>query len=103
MPTPESIVLASGRRQIVYKGGEGPPLLWLHGLSGVEEDAPLLDKLTPHRAVLAPLTPGFNDLSELDDIRDVHDLAMHYEDLVDALGLDQVAVAGHSFGAMIGA
>jgi pimeloyl-ACP methyl ester carboxylesterase len=53
--------------------------------------------------VIAPLAPGFDDLAELDDIRDVHDLALHYDDVLTALGLDAVRVAGHSFGAMIAA
>jgi pimeloyl-ACP methyl ester carboxylesterase len=99
----ETITLASGRSQILYRQGGGPPLIWLHALSGVEDDHPLVSVLSEQYTVIAPLTPGFNDLAELDDIRDVHDLAMHYEDILDALGLDQVIVAGHSFGAMIGA
>jgi pimeloyl-ACP methyl ester carboxylesterase len=53
--------------------------------------------------VLAPLAPGFRDLAELAELDDVHDLAMYYDDMLDALALDQVAVVGHSFGAMLAA
>jgi pimeloyl-ACP methyl ester carboxylesterase len=53
--------------------------------------------------VYAPLAPGFADLDELADIRDIHDLALHYDDLLEALDLASPIVAGHSFGAMIGA
>ena len=53
--------------------------------------------------MIAPVAPGFNDVDELDEIRDVHDLAMHDDDVLEALGLDQVQLVGHSFGAMIAA
>jgi pimeloyl-ACP methyl ester carboxylesterase len=99
----DAITLANGREQIVYRGGDGPPLLWLHALSGVEPDHPLLAVLLERYSVIAPLAPGFNDLAELDEIRDIHDLAIHYEDILDAVGVDQAIVVGHSFGAMIAA
>ena len=38
-----------------------------------------------------------------DDIRDVHDLALHYDDVSEALGLDRISLVGQSFGAMIAA
>jgi pimeloyl-ACP methyl ester carboxylesterase len=99
----ETLSLPSGLEQIVFRGGDGPPLLWLHGLSGVEPDHPLLASLLEHHSVIAPVAPGFNDLSELDEMRDVHDLALRYDDILDAVAVDEVAVVGHSFGAMIGA
>jgi pimeloyl-ACP methyl ester carboxylesterase len=98
-----TITLASGREQIVYRGGDGPPLLWLHALSGVELDHPLLAALLERYSVVAPLAPGFNDLAELEDIRDIHDLAIHYEDILDGLDIEDAVVVGHSFGAMIAA
>lgn len=95
--------LASGRRQVVHRAGEGPPLLWLHSLYGFEPDDAVLAELARERTVIAPAAPGMTDLTELDDIDDVHDLALHYDDLLDAVGLERVDVVGHSFGAMIGA
>jgi pimeloyl-ACP methyl ester carboxylesterase len=89
--------------QLVYQGGEGPPLLWLHGIGGIEPARPLVERLAKRHTVLAPLSPGFSDLAELAEIDDMHDLAIYYDDLLDALELDEVAVAGHSFGAMVAA
>jgi pimeloyl-ACP methyl ester carboxylesterase len=83
--------------------GSGPPLVWLHGLYGVEADGPLIEALAEHYSVYAPLAPGFADLDELDDLHDIHDLAMHYDDVMEALGLSEVVAAGHSFGAMLAA
>src|SRR5215208_1151436 len=103
MLSSETINLDGGRRQIVYRAGDGPPLVWLHSLYGVEFDAPVIQRLARHHSVIAPFAPGFADLSELDELRDIHDLALHYDDVFDALNLIGIAVAGHSFGAMIGA
>jgi len=92
-----------GRQQTVYRAGDGPPLVWLHSLYGPEADAPLIDALAEHYSVYAPLAPGFADLDDLNELRDIHDLALHYDDILDALSLSGVAVAGHSFGAMLAA
>jgi pimeloyl-ACP methyl ester carboxylesterase len=97
------VALPAGRQQTVYRAGAGPPLVWLHGLNGPEGDAAIIDRLARTHQVLAPLAPGFNDLDELAQIRDIHDLAMHYDDLLDALELQTATLVGHSFGAMIAA
>ncbi|MSQ18592.1 MAG: alpha/beta hydrolase [Betaproteobacteria bacterium] len=99
----ETIQLASGRSQQIVRVGAGPDLVWLHGLHGVPAHDPFVAELAKRFSVIAPIAPGFNDLAELDDIRDVHDLALHYDDILTALKLDRVCVIGHSFGAMIAA
>jgi pimeloyl-ACP methyl ester carboxylesterase len=101
--TSDTIALPAGRHQLVYRAGSGPPVVWLHGLNGVEGDQAIIDRLAGRHTVLAPLAPGFHDLDELGDIRDIHDLALHYDDLFDALQLNEVTLLGHSFGAMIAA
>src|SRR5262249_62182042 len=97
------VPLRAGRTQTVYKGGDGPPLVFLHGGGGLVLEDPLLVELERSHTVSAPVAPGFADLADLDELRDVHDLAMHYDDLVEALGLDGVPVVGHSFGGMVAA
>ena len=99
----QTIQLSSGLEKVVYTAGDGPPVVWLHSLYGVEFDEAVIDDLAENFAVYAPLAPGFSDLAELEDIRDIHDLALHYDDVLDALGLQSTVVAGHSFGAMIAA
>jgi pimeloyl-ACP methyl ester carboxylesterase len=103
MLTQESLMLAGGRAQVLFRAGDGPPLLWLHGLTGVDETDPVLAALTERYSVIAPLAPGFEDLDELGDVRNIHDLALHYDDVLEALGIERVPVVGHSFGAMIAA
>jgi pimeloyl-ACP methyl ester carboxylesterase len=101
----QTLSLWSNHHQVVYRAGRSgaPPLLWLHSLYGVQPDQGVIEALGQDFDVYAPLAPGFADLAELDNIRDIHDLALHYDDLLTALDLDSPAVAGHSIGAMIGA
>jgi pimeloyl-ACP methyl ester carboxylesterase len=99
----ETIALYGGRKVEVRRGGEGPTIVWLHGPHGLRAKDPVVAALVRRYTVVAPLAPGFNDADELDQIRDVHDLALHYDDILEALRLDGVALVGHSFGAMIAA
>jgi pimeloyl-ACP methyl ester carboxylesterase len=99
----ETVSLASGRRWQVYSGGAGAPLLWLHGLRGVDPSDPLLAALQTRYRVTAPVAPGFNDLDELARIDNIHELALDYDDLIQTLGLKDFLLIGHSFGAMIAA
>jgi pimeloyl-ACP methyl ester carboxylesterase len=99
----ESVELRGGRKQVVFRAGKGPPLVWLHAANGIDGDHPLVNELIGAFSVVAPLAPGFDDLTELDEVNDIHELAMHYDDLFEALGLDEATVVGHSFGAMIAA
>lgn len=88
---------------VVHRGGSGAPLVFLHAASGVNPHDPLLGALAERFDVIAPVHPGFNDLAELDDIRDVHDMALYYDDLLGVLGLDGATVVGHSLGGMFAA
>ncbi len=99
----EALTLPSGRRWQVYSGGAGPDLLWLHGLRGVDPADPTLSALQSRYRVTAPVAPGFNDLAELDWIGSIHELALDYDDLIEALGIQTPVAIGHSFGAMIAA
>ncbi|MBO0713313.1 MAG: alpha/beta hydrolase [Acidimicrobiales bacterium] len=87
----------------LWRGGEGPPLVFLHGAGGLSPRDPFLARLAERFEVIAPVHPGFGDISDLDDLEDVHDLALYHDDLLGALGLEHASVAGHSFGGMIAA
>ena len=97
------VSLPGGRTQTVYQGGEGSPLVFLHGGGGLVLEDPLVVALEQSHTLVAPVAPGFADLADLDELHDVHDLAMHYDDLFQTLGLDGVPVIGHSFGGMVAA
>jgi pimeloyl-ACP methyl ester carboxylesterase len=87
----------------VYEAGAGDPMVFLHGPAAVTADDPVVQALASSCRVIAPVHPGFTDLADLDELRDVHDLALYHDELLDALGLDSVAMVGHSFGGMVAA
>jgi len=103
MLTSEKIKLANGRSWQVYSGGTGPALVWLHGLGGVNPSDPVIAALEGKHKVIAPVAPGFNDLAEIDEIGNIHELALDYDDLLEHFHIDHATIIGHSFGAMIGA
>lgn len=99
----ETVKLPSGRVWQVGSGGAGPALVWLHGLSGLIPADPMIAALERKHRVIAPLAPGFNDLAEIDDIGNIHELALDYDDLLEHLKLEGAVLVGHSFGAMVAA
>ncbi|MEY2588837.1 MAG: hypothetical protein QOJ67_821 [Acidimicrobiaceae bacterium] len=101
--TEDVVTLASGLSVAVSRSGQGDPVVWLHAMGGFRADDPLVARLAASHAVIAPTAPGFRDIAELRPLRDVRDLAMHYDDLFDALELEQATVVGYSFGGMIAA
>ncbi len=85
------------------EGGSGPALVFLHGAGGVTADDPLLAELAKTHHVYAPLIPGYGDSEECPEIRDMLDFTLHTWDVVEALGLKDPVLVGHSMGGMIAA
>src|SRR5262249_19985204 len=73
------------------------------GAGGVTADDPLLAELAGHHRVYAPLVPGYGDSEECPEIRDMLDFTLHTWDVVEALGLKDPILVGHSMGGMIAA
>ena len=86
----------------VLEGGSGDPLLYLHGVSGLDW-GDLLERLSANHRVIAPRHPGFGGSTGTDELADVPDLIYYYLDLLDELELDGLPIVGHSLGGMIAA
>jgi pimeloyl-ACP methyl ester carboxylesterase len=86
-----------------YEGGQGPDLVYLHDAGGVTEANPLLAALARTHHVYAPLIPGYGDSQEAPEIRDMLDFTLHGWDVIEALGLKDPILVGHSMGGMIAA
>ena len=86
-----------------FECGTGRPLLFLHGAGGLTAEDPFLNALAAKHRVLAPLLPGYGDSQECAQLRDMLDITLHTLDVVDALGLDDPLLVGHSMGGMIAA
>jgi pimeloyl-ACP methyl ester carboxylesterase len=87
--------------------GTGEPVLFLLGVQGLGVPPgslpPFLDAWAERFDVLAPSHPGFGRSQRPSWFDCTADLADHYGDLLDALGLKSVRLVGHSFGAWVAA
>lgn len=86
-----------------FEGGKGEPLVFLHGASGITANDPFLAKLAEQYHVYAPLLPGYGDSEECGELRDMLDFTLHTWDVIDALGLKNPILVGHSMGGMMAA
>ena len=92
-----------GTRCRVREGGSGAPVVFLHSAGGLLRDNPFLDQLAQGYSVFAPEWPGYGESTGEELLEDMLDFALHGWDLVDALGLGQPHLVGHSMGGMIAA
>jgi pimeloyl-ACP methyl ester carboxylesterase len=87
-----------------HREGSGEPLVLIHGTgSQWQVWQPLIERLAPHRDVIALDLPGFGDSPPLDE--PVVTPLRHTDavvDFLDELGLDRPAVGGNSLGGTIG-
>jgi pimeloyl-ACP methyl ester carboxylesterase len=102
---PETVDIA-GKSIILTHGGagDGEPFVYLH--SGLGESMmwlPFHQAFAKKFRVYSPLHPGFGRSGGFDQIADIEDLAFHYIDMFDALGLEQVCLGGVSLGGWIAA
>lgn len=98
MPLNSTIVDANGRRTEVLEEGRGEPLVFLHG-GGIVDGFDFLDQLADRYRILVPLLPGYG-ATELEPApTGQEDVTAHLLDVLDALGLEQVVLVGHSLGA----
>lgn len=86
----------------VLSAGSGQPLLFLHDASGLRWD-PFLDDLASRFTVYAPEHIGSGDSQGLDQVDNLWDLVLVYNDLLDTLNLPSAAVVGHGFGGLVAA
>ena len=87
----------------VLEGGNGAPLVFLHGLDGLQGWTTFLDRLGGEHRVYAPYHPGVGLSEGLERLDDLWDLVLFYEELLDALGIEKTTVIGHSYGGMVAA
>jgi pimeloyl-ACP methyl ester carboxylesterase len=85
------------------EGGSGDPLVFFHGAGGMTPEDPLLAELASRFHVYAPYLPGYGETEECGTLRDMLDFALHGWDVVEALGLTNPILVGHSMGGMIAA
>lgn len=97
------LVAIQGLKLELVVKGTGAPLLFLHGMDGVEGCAGLIDLLARDFTVHAPSHPGFGASELPRAFSTVDDLAYFYLDLLDHFDLRNVTVVGLSLGGWIAA
>lgn len=85
----------------IYRGGNGPVLLMLHGAGGSANLLPFAERLAGRYDVLVPDHPGFGNSDLPPWLDDIHDAAYFYLDFLSALDLRDVHVVGTSLGGWI--
>ena len=99
----ESVETVAGCRVGLLRGGEGPPLLFLHGARGAGVWLPFMRRLAERFHVIVPEHPGFGRSETPEWLDNVGDLAFFYLDFIDALGLGKIHLVGNSMGGWIAA
>jgi len=100
----QSKTIATRHAEVRYlEGGEGQPLLYLHGAGGMTAEDPILAALAARWHVIAPFLPGYGETEECGSLRDMLDFTLHTADVAAALGLEDPLIVGHSMGGMIAA
>jgi pimeloyl-ACP methyl ester carboxylesterase len=103
-PTDRTVELRSGTVKVrVLSAGAGRPLVYFHSFFDRAPWFPLLDRLAERYAVFAPQHPGVGGSEGEEHLETVIDLALVYDELLDALGLGTAHLAGHFFGGMVAA
>jgi pimeloyl-ACP methyl ester carboxylesterase len=100
---PETIDVA-GRPTVLRHAGDGPAFVYLHSTLGESSMwLPFHQAWARKFRVLAPTHPGFGKSGGFDQIDSIEDMAFHYVELFDALGLEEVILGGVSVGGWIAA
>ena len=85
-----------------HVGGEGDPLLLLHGLAGSTGNwVELLPELVARHRVLAVDLPGHAGSGSLSRGASMGDFARVAAEVLEAEGIEAAVVAGHSFGGLV--
>jgi pimeloyl-ACP methyl ester carboxylesterase len=96
-----------GRGVFLLEGGDGPPLLYLHGLADVHgavaEWQPFHEMLAESFRLLVPAHPGCAASDGISEVDTVEDLVFHYLDLLDSLGVERASLVGACLGGWIAA
>jgi pimeloyl-ACP methyl ester carboxylesterase len=90
-----------GLRVAYRREGEGEPTLFFHGAGFTRMWLPFHAALARELDLIAPEHPGYGETEMPDWLDGFDDLVIHYDDFLDALGLDSVHLIGYSLGGWI--
>ena len=97
------IVTLAGIDIELFEGGDGDPLLFLHGAQGFAPGQPYVGMLADRRRLIAPSHPGFGTSGLPIWLDSIDDIAHLYLELMDRKRLERVDVVGCSLGGWLAA
>lgn len=95
-----------GRETVEYRvGGQGPPLVYLHGGLADTEWLPVLDAWSQQFTVYQPLLPGFGHSTGGERLGSIEDLVFHFLDWLGSVSLEgtPLTLVGSSLGGWLAA
>jgi len=99
------VVDVRGKKVEVLESGSGEPVLYLHDMWDLHTAQggmfPFHEQLASKFRLLAPAHPGCGESDSIKSIADIDDLAFHYLDVLDALGLQSAAIVGTGLGGWV--
>jgi pimeloyl-ACP methyl ester carboxylesterase len=98
----EERVEVNGIDTAVFSAGVGTPLVFLPG-GGTATGFDALLPLARRSRLIVPHHPGFGASADDASYDDFEDYVLHYIELLDLLGLDEVSLVGHSLGGLLAA
>lgn len=97
----KDVLTVAGCNTCVRRGGQGRPVLILHGAGGSGNLVNFATTLADHADVILPDHPGFGESDLPVWLDNIHDAAYFYLDLLAALRIEQALVFGASLGGWI--
>jgi pimeloyl-ACP methyl ester carboxylesterase len=94
----EQTIAVGGIDVHTWVGGDGPPLLVLHGSGGTRGWRRWMDQVAQRHTIWAPTHPGFGASGDAEWMETVDDLARFYLWFIDAAKLGRPHLLGQSFG-----
>jgi pimeloyl-ACP methyl ester carboxylesterase len=98
----EERVDVNGIDTAVLTAGDGDPVVYFHGAGtafGFDHLLPLAERFR----LIVPYHPGFGASVDDPSIDSLHDYLLHYLDLFDLLGVDELSLVGESMGGCLAA
>ena len=93
-----------GDVRVAYRRkGSGAPTLYLHGAGMTRMWLPHLEALSERVDVIAPEHPGYGETEMPEWLDGFEDLVIHYDELLNVMGLDRVHLVGYSLGGWLAA
>ena len=93
----------AGAELEIFRGGNGPTTLLLHGSYGWWGWEPVHERLAEQFTVVAPSHPGFGASVRKAGVDTIDDLAYFYLDLIEDLGIAPARIVGFGMGGWIAA